>query len=244
AHQLFTQRFANASDFHFYFVGNIDETVFEEYVTQYIASLPDNAKKERPVDLGYRMKQGDIKKVIHKGQDPKSTVSIMYYGDTNYDAKEARVMRALGEILSIKLIEEVRENESGVYGISARGSISKYPYGSYSFNIGFPCSPDNAENLINSCIREVNKIVENGPEAKDLDKFLEAEKVKFKENLKENRYWMGNFTGSFSMDRDPEEILNTIKNLEEITLKDIQNVAKKYLTGDKTVAILMPEEAK
>jgi len=244
AHKLHMERFANASDFHFYFVGNIDEKVFEEHVMNYIASLPDNGKKERPVDLGYRMKKGDIKKVIHKGQDPKSTVSIMYYGDTNYDAKEARAMRALGEVLTIKLIEEVRENESGVYGISARGSISKLPNGSYTFNIGFPCSPDNAENLINSCMREVNKIVDNGPEAKDLNKFLEAERVKFKENLKENRYWMGNFTGSFTLERDPAEILNTIKNLEELTVKDIQNVAKKYLTGDKTIAILMPEEAK
>lgn len=241
AHQLYTQRFTNAADFHFYFVGNIEEKAFEEMVAQYIASLPDNGKKERPVDLGYRMKKGDIKKVVNKGQDPKSTVTIMYYGDTNYDAKEARAMRALGEILSIKLIEEVRENESGVYGISARGSINKYPNGSYNFNIGFPCSPDNAENLINSCMREVNKIIENGPEAKDLNKFLEAERVKFKENMKENRYWMGNFTGSFTLDRDPEEILNTIKNLEEISAKDIQNVAKKYLSGQKTIGILMPE---
>jgi zinc protease len=29
--------------------------------------------------------------------------------------------QALGEVLTIKLIEELRENESGVYGISARG---------------------------------------------------------------------------------------------------------------------------
>jgi zinc protease len=47
--------------------------------------------------------------------------------------------------LTIKLIEQLRENESGVYGVSARGIMNKIQT-DRSFNIG-PCGPDNAEKL-------------------------------------------------------------------------------------------------
>jgi zinc protease len=66
-----------------------------------------------------------LKKVVNKGTDPKSNVTIMFYGDAKYSAKDAMSMQALGEVLTIKLIEQLRENESGVYGVSARGIMNK-----------------------------------------------------------------------------------------------------------------------
>ncbi|MGK4567002.1 M16 family metallopeptidase [Flavobacterium sp. 3HN19-14] len=139
AYNKYKERFANAGDFEFYFVGNVDDKAMEDFSAKYIASLPSTDKKEKAIDLGFRMPKGDLKKIVNKGTDPKSNVTIMYYGDTEYTPKEAFAMQALGEVLTIKLIEELRENESGVYGISARGSMNKVPNGSYSFNISFPC---------------------------------------------------------------------------------------------------------
>jgi zinc protease len=242
AYKKYRERFSNASDFHFYFVGNIPEKEFENYVCEYLASLPSNNQSEKAIDLGFRMKKGDIKKVINKGKDPKSNVSIMFYGECQYDDKEARAMRALGEILSIKLIEEIREKESGVYGIGSRGSISKVPYGSYNFSINFPCSPQNVDRLTELSLKELQKIIDNGPTQVDFDKFLEAEKLKFKENLKKNEYWRSNFNSSFINQRPSEDIFELVTNLENIKLQDIQQVAKKYLTKDKVIAYLMPEE--
>lgn len=241
AYNKYKERFANAGDFEFYFVGNVDEKVIEEFSVKYLASLPASDKKEKATDLGYRPIKGDLKKVINKGTDPKSTVSIMFYGETVYTPKEAATMQALGEVLTIKLIEELRENESGVYGVSARGSMNKVPYGSYNFNIGFPCGPENAEKLIASALKEVQKIIDNGPEAKDVVKFKEGELLDFKKNSKENRFWLSNFTKSFTNATNPSDVLQTEEKINAITAKDIQDVAKKYLTKDKVIAMLMPE---
>ena len=87
----------------------------------------------------------------------------MYCGNTSYSPKEAVAMTALGEVLSIKLIEELRENESGVYGVSARGNMNKIPYGSYNFNISFPCGPENTDKLTAAALLELDKIIKNGP---------------------------------------------------------------------------------
>lgn len=182
AYNKYKERFANAADFEFYFVGNIDDKTIEEYSIKYLASLPSSDRKEKATDLGYRMLKGDLKKVVNKGSDPKSSVIILYYGDTTYSTKEASAMKALGEVLTIKLIEELRENESGVYGVGASGSMSKVPYGSYNFSISFPCGPENAEKLTTSALKELQKIIDNGPVAKDVTKFKEAELLEYKKN--------------------------------------------------------------
>jgi zinc protease len=242
AYKKYKERFANAADFHFYFVGNIDEQKLEEFASLYLASLPSNGTSEKAVDLGYRMLKGDLTKVVKKGKDPKSTVNIMFYGDATYDAKEAMALRAAGEVLTIKLIEELRENESGVYGASARGSMNKVPNGSFNFSINFPCGPENAETLTQSALRELNKIIENGPQEKDVNKFKEAEKLDYKEKIKQNNYWMSYLTRSFTYGVSADEILQVEEKIDAITAKDIQAVAKKYLTKDKVIAMLMPEE--
>ncbi len=241
AFDKFKERFSNAGDFEFFFVGNIDDKQMEDFSTKYIASLPTTNVKEKALDLGYRMLKGDLKKIVNKGSDPKSNVTIMYYGDAIYSAKEALAFQALGEVLTIKLIEELRENESGVYGVSARGSMNKIPNGSYNFNIGFPCGPENAEKLTASALKELQKIIDNGPDEKDVLKFKEGEIADFKKDSKENKFWLSNFTKSFNNSTNTEDVLKTEENINAITAKDIQDVAKKYLTKDKVVGILMPE---
>lgn len=242
AYNKYKERFANAADFEFYFVGNIDDKAIEEYSSKYLASLPSSAKKEKAIDLGYRMLKGDLKKVVAKGTDPKSTVVILYYGDAKYTAKEALSIRALGEVLTIKLVEQLRENESGVYGVSARGSMNKVPYGSYDFSISFPCGPENAEKLTASALKELQKIIDNGPDEKDVAKFKEGELLEYKKNSKENRFWLSNFTGSYTKGNSVEEVLKFEESVKAITAKDIQDVAKKYLTKDKVIGMLMPEK--
>lgn len=242
AYKKYKERFANAADFEFFFVGNVDDKAIEAFAAKYIASLPSNGIKDKPVDLGYRMLKGDLKKVVNKGADPKSTVTIMYYGDATYSPKEAFALEALGEVLTIKLIEELRENESGVYGISARGSMNKIPYGSYNFRIGFPCGPENAEKLTASALKELQKIIDNGPDAKDVAKFKEAELLEYKKNIKENRFWLTNFTRSYVYATSPDDVIKTVEKINAVTGKEIQEVAKKYLSKDKVVGVLMPEK--
>lgn len=242
AYKIFKERFANAGDFNFYFVGNVDDAKLVEYSELYLASLPATNEREKMVDLGYRMIKGEHKKVVNKGKDPKSTVNIMFYGDCDYSSDEAFALKALGEVLTIKLVEELRENESGVYGVGARGNMYKVPYGSYTFSVNFPCGPENAEKLTASALRELNKIIENGPEQKDLDKFIEAEKLDYNEKMKDNSFWLNTLTRANNYGSNPEEMLNYEAKLKALTVKDIQAVAKKYASKDKVIGMLMPEE--
>lgn len=142
----------------------------------------------------------------------------------------------------VRMQNQKTENESGVYGVSARGSMSKIPNGTYSFTIAFPCGPENAEKLTDSALRELQKIIDKGPQDADLKKFKEAEILDYKKEIKENIYLMGNFNRSYTNGTNPEDILQFEAKVNAVTAKDIQDVAKKYLTKDKVVGMLMPEK--
>ncbi len=244
AYELFKERFADASDFEFYFVGNVTDDQMKTLSEKYLASLPALNRKESFKDTGSRAKTGVHKKEVFKGNDDKATVRISYSGETTYSAKENLAMEALGEILTIKLIEELREKEGGVYGAGARGSLSKLPYGSYNFSISYPTNPASADKLIELTLKEVEKIQQNGPEAKDLDKFKEGELTDYTKSLKENSYWLNVMLKAFNEQENPEKALDFEKNLKALTAKDVQDVAKKYLTKNRIIAVLKPETAK
>jgi zinc protease len=152
------------------------------------------------------------------------------------------MLSCLGEILSIKLIEVLREEASGVYGISASGYISKIPSQRYNLNITFPCGPDNVEKLTKMALSELDKIILNGPEQKDIDKIKEARSKNLKEKLKQNNYWINLISSSLISGFKPEDPNKGFKGIEKINKKQIKNIAKKYCSGSYYRFVLKPEK--
>ncbi len=242
AYDIYKKSVANAGNFHFYFVGNVDENQIKQLSEQYLASLPSTKKSETYKDLGYRPLFTSTEKVIKKGKDPKSMVMIRFSGETKYNEQEDLAMRALGEVATIKIIEKLREDEGGIYGGGARGSLNKVPYGSYNFSINFPCGPENAEKLTKIALAELQKMIDNGPEQKDLDKFKEGEANDDVTNMKDNNYWLQNITNYQTQGGDKYSVLNYLTKVKALTVKDLQTVGKKYLTEkNRMVFTLMPE---
>ena len=242
AYDIYKKSVANAGNFHFYFVGNVDENQIKQLSEQYLASLPSTKKSETYKDLGYRPLFTSTEKVIKKGKDPKSMVMIRFSGETKYNEQEDLAMRALGEVATIKIIEKLREDEGGIYGGGARGSLNKVPYGSYNFSINFPCGPENAEKLTKIALDELQKMIDNGPEQKDLDKFKEGEANDDVTNMKDNNYWLQNITSYQTQGGDKYSVLNYLTKVKALTVKDLQSVGKKYLTEkNRMVFTLMPE---
>ncbi len=242
AYDVYQAKFADADDFHFFFVGSIDEAKLKEYAAEYIASLPKTEDAEQFKDNGYRPVDGSHTKVFQKGKDPKSMVVISFYGETKYDEKEDLALQAFAAVATIKIIEQLREDESGIYGGGARGGLSENPYGKFYFNIQFPCGPENAEKLTQSALSELKKLLENGIELKDLDKYKKGEINDLNTLLKTNQFWIRNFANKQIEGGDKYEILKLKDMINALTLEEVQAVGKKYLTGDKIIATLMPED--
>lgn len=235
--EIFDERFSNAADFDFFFAGNIDPETFLPLLEKYIASLksdPDNTKDF--VDMGIRAPRGKTE-IIEVGSDEKSQVILFFSGETQYDRSRARDISFLGEILTIKLIESLREEIGGVYGVGASGSMTIQPVDQFSFSVSFPCSPDRVDELIEATWNEIRKIQENGPEEDDLKKVKEKRRIALEENLKRNNYWIAQMNTVRNYDLDWKDLLKGKENIDSVSLQSIQEAALEFLTKENLLEI-------
>lgn len=186
---------------------------------------------------------GLITKTVNKGVGEKSTVQLVFSGDYDYNEANNIQVDALEEILNIKLIERLREQESGVYAPGVRAGYHKIPGGRYTFTISFGCAPENVDKLINATMEEIAKIKQNGALPADIQKFVAEEARSTQQQLKQNVFWAGYLASTSQNGENPDQILGHVSSLEQITPQSTKDAANKYLSGKNLIKlILMPEK--
>lgn len=243
AFEIYKDRFSDASDFTFTFVGSFKPDSIKPLLEKYLGSLPSVNRKESPRDLGIRIPAGKLDKKIYKGQEPKANVRLVFSGDYTYSEKHNIQLDALAEVLSIKLIERLREDEGGVYGVGARASYTKFPKGRYTFTISFGCAPENVEKLISSTLDEINKIRQNGAQLVDIQKFVAEETRTTETQLKDNGFWLGYLNNQLQNQEDPKEVLTYLDALKELTPEALKATVQYRLSENNFIRlVLLPEK--
>lgn len=238
-HQIFRERFADAADFTFFFVGNFNEKELRPLLETYLGSLPATQSNENYRDLGIRPPKGVVREDVFKGEDQKSMVRISFTGEAKYEERTAHQLKSFSEILTIKLIEKLREDKGGVYGVGAFADMSKDPYENYSINVSFPCGPENVADLKQAVFSEIEKIMKEGPSAEDLAKIKEAQRREREVKLKENQFWLGALQDVYKDSRRPLEILAYDRYIGELTAADIQRVAREFVDMNNYVEVTL-----
>ncbi|MEP1782545.1 MAG: insulinase family protein [Reichenbachiella sp.] len=239
---FYKERFASPGDFSFWFIGNIDEEILIPLVEKYLGSI-DSTREETWVDRGVRPPVGMVDKKIYKGTEPKSSVNLIFTGDMEFRREEAYYLRCLSEILDIRLIEILREEKGGVYGVGASGSAGKTPYENYEFTVSFPCGPENVDQLVESTLDAIGKIRDEGVTEENLNKIKEAQRRDQELKWKTNNYWMNVLKIYHINNYDYNEVSWLDQRIEDLTAEDIQRVAKKYLNTESFIqVVLYPEK--
>jgi zinc protease len=241
---VYKDRFREAGDFTFVIVGNVEEAKLQPLVETYLASLPSVGRKEKWRDIGVRWPKGGASKTVLKGNEPKSRVMMAFHGTETWSRDKEDDMDMLGEVLSVRLREQLREEMGGVYGVSAGGGISRRPRQEYTFTVGFGCSPDNIEALKKKVLEEIANIQKNGVAADYLDKVKQARRRSHEINLKENGFWAGELERSYRYGDDPKKILEIEPYIARVTSERVQAAARRYLRPQAYVqGTLKPEGA-
>ena len=238
--KLYADRFKDANNFVFTFVGKIDPETFEPLVEQYIGSLKTKKNGETWTANAPAITNKNITCHYAKSmENPKVTCYTVYNGDMEYTLENQLKMQVLSDVMDIVYTEKIREDEGGTYGVGVQGNLSLRPNPSFMFLIGFDTNLEMYEKLMGIAISELQNVAEQGPRPEDLKKVKEFLVKKHAEDLENNRYWMNciqaverdNFN---PMDRY-EEIVNGI------TSDDVANMAKAVLKGHKKEVVQMPE---
>jgi zinc protease len=149
------------------------------------------------------------------------------------------------ETLEIRLLQRLREDESGVYSPGVQESTVKLPQQRYSFLVHFGCAPQNVEKLIASTLDEISKLEKDGPLQENVDKWRAEDKTSFEPQLKTNGFWLGYINGQLQTNEPLEQISGYNALVDQVNPEGIKEMAKKYLNGDNYIKlVLMPETIK
>ena len=245
AMEIYKNEIGNADGYHFFIVGNVDETVLKPLLEMYLASLP--AKGNKPVykDNGVRPVNGNHTLKYYKGKDQKSLIVSFVHDEHKFSEDFRLKASALAEILNIKVIEELREKLGGIYGGGYNASVSQYPYEDYTLSLQLPCGPENVDKLLKAAQEVVNDIKLNGPSKTDLDKVKSQWHESHRESLEKNSYWAGKLQSVMVWDRSKNNVFNYDAWIDKLTTNDIKDVANEIFNGGNTfTGILYPESEK
>jgi zinc protease len=236
---FYKDRFADASDFTFYFVGSFDEAMMKPLVERYLGALPSLKRKETWKDIGLKGPTGIVEKRVEKGIEPKSRTAIVFSGPFDYNQTQRVAIRAMSEILGNRLLEVIREELGGTYGISASPGYQKYPKQQYSISINFGSSPDRTEDLIKRVFEEIEKFKANGPTEKQLNDEKEALIREFETNSKQNAYLLNQIIGRYSTGEDPAGVWMVTDYYRKLDAATVQEAAKRYLDTKNFVKVTL-----
>ena len=241
---FYKDRFSDASNFTFVVVGNFNVEQIKPFMQSYLGSLPSTNKKETFKNLKMYPAPGQITKTIYKGVDDKANVQMIYSGSYVFNEANNLQLDALEEVLNIKLIERLREQESGIYAPGIRANYVKNPEGRYTVTISFTCAAANVDKLIAATLDEINKIKQTGATPADIEKFTAEEARSTQVQLKQNIAWAGYLVGAVQNDQNPDDILSHVKNLDQITVQSTKDTAIKYLNNNNLAKVLLMPEKK
>ncbi|NET40151.1 MAG: insulinase family protein, partial [Cyanothece sp. SIO1E1] len=242
SYAFYRDRFADAGDFTFIFVGAFDLESLRPLVKQYLASLPTTGRKESWRDVGVDKITGQNEVVVHKGIEPKSSVRISFYGPAEWSYYEQYVLGAMIDVLRIPMREALREDKGGVYGVSVRGSMSRFPSGEFSTGISFGCDPEKADELIETALNVVKKIQTEGPDPEDLAAVKEMHLRGIETSVRQNGFWISALQTYTQNGIDFDAVNQRVARTESLTAELIQEAAVKYFDdSNRLIAKLLPE---
>lgn len=240
---IYKEIFSNLYGMHFTFVGNIDLDKVKPLLLTYLGSLPSKQKENKFIDEGVRPVKGVIETTVYKGTAKQSLLNIIFNGEAPFSNEENLKLRALLDVLNIQVIEKLREEMGGIYSGGIGGGIINRLYNHYSISANLPCGPENVDKLSTAFFDLLKNAQEKGIDQKNLDKVKESMRKQYNEQIEQNNYWLLSLSRSWIERTDPNWILQSVKQVNALTVQDLQETAKKYFNMNNYIkAVLNPEK--
>jgi zinc protease len=241
---LADERFRDAGDFNFLFVGNLEIPELKTLIAKYIGSIPDLPREEKWIDHKLVPAKAHVeRKLSVPMKDPKAMVQLYYYGEIPCTPENVEYVNAIRYILSMRLTESIREKESGTYGVGVSGSVASRPVNNYKFSLGFTCAPERVDYLKGLLMQGLTELKEKGVTAEEVEKtrlnFLKEDA----ERMKNNSYIVDrvkNYINNGIYTPLPENSTNIYNTLDG---KKIQEMARRIFTTDYVDAVMVPAPA-
>ncbi|KWW31695.1 MAG: zinc protease [bacterium P3] len=247
-YSIFRERFHDASNQLFVFVGNVADGDVD-LIAKYLGSLPCDGTqaKETWVKRENKFAKGMPRETVYKGEDNQGML-IIYGESEKFDAtpKNRMIVSQLSDAMEITALEVIREKMGGTYSPSVKVDYELLPDKTFSWMFYIGCDPDKAADVEAAALEIVKGYIKNGPDATTLGKVQEQMIINRENAMQNNGYWMNQILGSYQYNesRDGNASLEDYsQRVKAVTAKHVQSIAKKYINLKNYVVVTLKPEA-
>jgi zinc protease len=175
--------------------------------------------------------------------EPQSMVMMFFDGKFDYTDSEQLLFSMMIQTMDIKLREQMREEQGGVYGVSFSEELNKFPKQKYTITANWGCAPEKVDTLTQTIFGEIERIKKEGPTEIDLAKVKETLIKDYEKQIKQNGFWMGNLKDMYLNGNKIYSLDEYKKAVEAVTIQEIKATAGKYLDSKQYIrGVLMPKK--
>ena len=236
--EMYRERFANAGDFEFFMVGDVNADSVAPLLAKYLGALPAKGKKESYKIIDQRMTKGERECYFTKEQDTPNSLNVfLYHAPMKETLRNDILVNMLQQAMTMLYTESVREDEGGAYSVPVGGYIIDYPEEIAQMQIILPTAPEKRLAMTSVVSEGIKQMMEQGPTEENLAKIKEYMLRSHQEDLKNNGYWMNSLV---SKTRYNQEFVEGYEEcVQAITVEDIKQVAKQIFASGNRIVVSM-----
>ncbi|WP_298284659.1 pitrilysin family protein [Novosphingobium sp.] len=228
-------------------VGDIDEAATIAAVARTFGALSPREPEFRPYTAerqrAFTAKRG-AEVIRHTGEANQAIIRMVWPTRDDSDADEAMAFALLAEVTGIEVLDTVREKLGKAYSPGASSSLSRVwtGYGTFTIN----ASVDLADlTATRTALRETMRALAAAPVDPDVLQRARAPMLERIDNaLKTNSGWMALAERAQTQPDRLQRAKAARARLENVTAANLQALARRYLTPEQAVELLvLPEEA-
>lgn len=241
---IIREQLANAAEFTFVFSGNFDEAELKALVEQYIATLPSvkGKKQELKHNPAVEIKSGNEEKEFSlKMEVPQGSAAVIISGKMPYSFKNRLMASMSAQIISARLLSEVREKEGAVYSIYTQGSQDRLSEVSVVYQTIFQVKPEKKDRALEIIRSEFENLAKETP-VEELDKVKEFMVKQITGDEQTNSYWCSMMAGNELL---PSEVcVKAEQVIQSIAPKEISGYVNEVMKQNNYRVLVMVPESK
>ena len=241
--QIYRERFADADDFTFFFIGDIDIPAAIPLLERYIGSLPVKKGSEEYKQIDLTISKGTITNVFEKEMEtPNAIVAFVYHAPMQESQTNLMRVSILRQVLQMLFTESVREDEGGAYSVGVSGGMSTYPEQIATIQIQLPTAPEKRQRMTEIIYQGVEQICNEGPSAEQMQKVKEYMLRSHDESIKTNGYWLNAIYNQVIENKNYVD--GYVDALGAITARDVQETARTIFHSGNRIEVGMTSPVK
>ena len=224
------------TDYTYYITGDIEPNMLLPLVRRYLASVPVNTQ---PLNLRQSLPAtGQPRLTVLQNQEPRAEVEIYLTAVQPWSFTDSLRLSVAGELVQDELRAQLREEASGVYGVSSwfwQNAHEDYA----SARIGFSCDPARVDELIDLTYTVLDQLAAHGLSSEVLNNKMRQQQDQYQGILHTGQGWLDAVTLSYQVTDSPFFLKQEEQLYKTLDVKNVEKALTTFLNNsDRFEALL------